>query len=156
MTPLTQKKFNKMIKPIRNDKDYKKALARMNDIFDSKPGTKEGDELEILGILIEKYEDENYPIEAPDPIEALKFRMEQMGYKQKDVAKILGYKGRVSEILNRKRKLTIDMVRKLHNKMQIPLESLISEPKKNYSPKSKKFTLAEPKTTYKKSRKKSS
>ena len=113
------------IKPIRTEKDYQKALKRLEVIFDARPKTKEGDELEILGFLIEKYEEEHYPIEAPDPIEAIKFRMEQMGYKQKDLAEIIGYKGRVSEILSRKRKLTLEMVRNLHDKLNIPLESLV-------------------------------
>src|SRR4051812_43401533 len=99
------------IKLIKTEKDYQKALKRLELIFDAKPNTKEGDELDLLGFLIEKYEDEHYPIDAPDPIEAIKFRMEQMGYKQKDLAEIIGYKGRVSEILNRKRKLTLEMVR---------------------------------------------
>ena len=113
------------IKPIKTEKDHQKALKRLEIIFDASPGTKEGDELEILGFLIEKFEEEHYPIEAPDPIEAIKFRMEQMGYKQKDLEKILGYKGRVSEILNRKRKLTLEMVRNLHSKLNIPLEALV-------------------------------
>ncbi len=113
------------IKPIKTEKDYQKAMKRLEQIFDARPNTKEGDELDILALLIEKYEDEHYPIEAPDPIEAIKFRMEQMGYKQKDLAEIIGYKGRVSEILNRKRKLTLEMVRSLHEKMSIPLASLI-------------------------------
>ncbi len=113
------------IKPIKTEKDYEKALKRLDVIFDARPGSKEGDEAEILSILIEKYENEHYPIVAPDPIEAIKFRMEQMGYKQKDLAEIIGYKGRVSEILNRKRKLSLEMIRKLHEKMNIPLESLV-------------------------------
>lgn len=113
------------IKPIRTRKDYQKALKRLEAIFDARPGSKEGDELEILGVLIERYEDEHYPIDAPDPIEAIKFRMEQMGYRQKDLAKIIGYKGRVSEILNRKRKLSLEMIRSLHEKLNIPLESLV-------------------------------
>ena len=113
------------IKPIKTEKDYQKALKRLEIIFDAHPGTKEGDELDILALLIERYEDEHYPIEAPDPIEAIKFRMEQMGYKQKDLEEIIGYKGHVSEILNRKRKLTLEMVRKLHEKLNIPLASLI-------------------------------
>jgi HTH-type transcriptional regulator/antitoxin HigA len=118
--------FNVMeIKPIKTEKDYEKALKRLDVIFDARPGSKEGDEAEILSILIEKYENEHYPIEAPDPIEAIKFRMEQMGYKQKDLAEIIGYKGRVSEILNRKRKLSLEMIRKLHEKMNIPLEALV-------------------------------
>jgi len=113
------------IKPIKTEKDYQKALKRLEVIFDARPGTEEGDELDILGFLIEKYEEEHYHIDAPDPIEAIKFRMEQMGYKQKDLAEIIGYKGRVSEILNRKRKLTLEMVRNLHEKLNIPLDSLI-------------------------------
>lgn len=113
------------IKPIKTEKDYQKALKRLEVIFDARPGTKDGDELDILALLIERYEDEHYPIEAPDPIEAIKFRMEQMGYKQKDLAAIIGYKGRVSEILNRKRKLTLEMIRQIHEKLNIPLESLI-------------------------------
>ena len=113
------------IKPIKTKKEYKVALERLEEIFDARPNTKEGDELEILSMLIEKYEDEHYPIESPDPVEAIKFRMEQMGYKQKDLAKIIGYKGRVSELLNRKRKLTLEMVRNLHNKLRIPLEALV-------------------------------
>ena len=113
------------IKPIKTEKDYQTALKRLEQIFDASPKTKAGDELDILTMLIEKYENEHYAIDAPDPIEAIKFRMEQMGYKQKDLAKIIGYKGRVSEILNRKRKLTLEMVRNLHEKMNIPLESLI-------------------------------
>jgi HTH-type transcriptional regulator/antitoxin HigA len=113
------------IKPIKTEKDYQKALTRLEEIFDSRPGTSEGDELDILALLIERYEDEHYPIEAPDPIEAIKFRMEQMGYKQKDLEKIIGYKGHVSEILNKKRKLTLEMVRNLHEKLNIPLNALI-------------------------------
>jgi HTH-type transcriptional regulator/antitoxin HigA len=113
------------LKLIKTEKDYQKALKRLEIIFDAPKGTKEGDELELLGFIIEKYEEEHYPIEAPDPIEAIKFRMEQMGYKQKDLAKIIGYKGRVSEILNRERKLTLEMIRNLHKKLNIPLESLI-------------------------------
>lgn len=135
------------IKPIKTKRDYDNAMKRLEQIFDASPGTKEGDELNILSLLIEQYEDIHYPIEAPDPIEAIKFRMEQMGYKQKDLAKILGYKGHVSEILNRKRKLSIEMIRNLHEKLRIPLESLIqdyslpsvvSEPRANYGKKEKR------------------
>ncbi|MBI4946050.1 MAG: helix-turn-helix domain-containing protein [Bacteroidetes bacterium] len=113
------------IKPIKTKKDYQDAMKRLEQIFDARSGSKEGDELDILSMLVEKYEDEHFPIEAPDPIEAIKFRMEQMGYKQKDLEKMIGYKGHVSEILNRKRKLTIEMVRNLHNKLRIPLEALV-------------------------------
>lgn len=113
------------IKPIKNKKDYQNALERLEFIFDSKKGSSEGDELEVLGILIEKYEDENFPIGFPDPIEAIKFRMEQMGYNQTDLAKVVGLKSRASEILNKKRKLTLDMIRKLHDTLKIPTEVLI-------------------------------
>jgi len=113
------------IKPIKTNIDYEKALKRLEGIFDAKVGSKEGDELEVLSILIEKYEKENYPIDMPDPIEAIKFRMEQLGMKQKDLADVVGYKSRVSEILNRKRKLTIEMIRNLSQKLNIPSEVLI-------------------------------
>ena len=113
------------IKPIKTKKDYQNALNRLEVIFDAKPNTNEGDELEILSLLIDNYEKEHDPIESPDPIEAIKFRMEQMGYKQKDLADIIGYKGRVSEILNKKRKLTLEMIRNLNEKLNIPLDALI-------------------------------
>ncbi|HRG39740.1 MAG TPA: helix-turn-helix domain-containing protein [Bacteroidia bacterium] len=113
------------IKPIKTKQDYKKALARLEEIFDSRPGTEEGDELDILALLIERYENEHYFIEAPDPIEAIKFRMEQMGYKQKDLETIIGHKSHISEILNRKRKLSLEMIRKLHTELRIPLTALI-------------------------------
>lgn len=113
------------IKPIKTEEDYKQALQRLELIFDSKKGTVEGDELEILGILIEKFEDEHFPIGFPDPIEAIKFRMEQMGYTQTDLAKFVGLKSRASEILNKKRKLTLEMIRLLHDRLKIPTEVLI-------------------------------
>ena len=115
------------IVPIRNEKDYQNALDRLEAIFDAKMGTVEGDELEILSILIDRYEIENFPISMPDPIEAIKFRMEQMGMKQKDLAKVVGFKSRVSEILNKKRKLTLDMIRKLNTTLHIPTEVLVQE-----------------------------
>jgi HTH-type transcriptional regulator / antitoxin HigA len=115
------------IKVIKTEADYNKALKRLEVIFDAPPNTPDGDEAEILGILIEKYEDEHYPIEAPDPIEAIKFRMEQMEMDNKDLAKVIGYKSRVSEIFTRKRKLNLKMIRKLHEKMNIPYESLITD-----------------------------
>ena len=115
------------IAPIRNEKDYQKALNRLEIIFDAKKGTEQGDELEILSILIDKYENEKFPIGMPDPIEAIKFRMEQIGMKQKDLAKVVGFKSRVSEILNKKRKLTLDMIRKLNTTLRIPTEVLVQE-----------------------------
>lgn len=113
------------LKPVKTEKDYKKALERLEIIFDAKPHSKEGDELEILGILIEKYENENFPIDLPDPIEAIKFRMEQLNYTQNDLAEIIGQKSRASEILNRKRKLSLEMIRKLNESLHISSEVLI-------------------------------
>ena len=115
------------IKVIKTEEDYNKALKRLEKIFHALADSEEGDEAEILSILIEKYEDEHYPIEAPDPIEAIKFRMEQMGMNNKDLAEIIGYKSRVSEIFSRKRKLTLKMIKSLHEKLKIPYESLITD-----------------------------
>lgn len=115
------------IKAIKTEEDYVQALKRLESIFHAPADSEEGDEAEVLSILIEKYEDEHYPIEAPDPIEAIKFRMEQMGMNKKDLAQVLGYNSRVSEIFSRKRKLTLRMIRNLHNKLKIPYESLIAD-----------------------------
>jgi HTH-type transcriptional regulator/antitoxin HigA len=115
------------ILPIRNEKDYQKALDRLEEIFDAELGTEEGDELEILSILIDRFENENFPIGMPDPIEAIKFRMEQMGMKPKDLAEVVGFKSRVSEILNKKRKLSLNMIRKLNTTLHIPTEVLIQD-----------------------------
>lgn len=115
------------IAPIRNEKDYQNALNRLEDVFEAKKGTDEGDELEILSILIDRYENENFPIGMPDPIEAIKFRMEQMGMKQKDLAEVVGFKSRVSEILSKKRKLTLGMIRKLNSTLHIPTEVLVQD-----------------------------
>lgn len=116
-----------ILKVIKTEKDYQKALKRLEVIFDAKHGSKNGDELELISLLIDNYEKEKYPIDLPDPIEAIKFRMEQLGYKQKDLAEAIGLKSRASEILNRKRKLTLDMIRKLHEVLGIPTEVLIKE-----------------------------
>jgi len=113
------------LKLLKTKKDYQAALDRLEIIFDAKPGTSEGDELEVLGMLIDKYEQEHYPINFPDPIEAIKFRMEQLGYNQSDLANIVGLKSRASEILNKKRKLTLDMIRNLHSTLNIPTDVLI-------------------------------
>jgi len=113
------------IKPIKTKRDHKRALKRLEEIFDARPGSANGDELEILSILIEKYENEQMIIDHPDPIEAINFRMDQMGYKPKDLANMIGYKSRVSEILHRKRKLTIEMIRILSKELKIPAELLI-------------------------------
>jgi HTH-type transcriptional regulator/antitoxin HigA len=114
-------------RPIKSEQDYQMALKRLEDIFDAKIGTPEGDELEILGILIEHYENEHFSIDLPDPIEAIKFRMEQLGLNQSDLAKIIGLRSRASEILNKKRKLSIEMIRHLHQKMNISADVLIQD-----------------------------
>ena len=113
------------IKPIKTEKDYNEAMERLEVIFDSKKNSPEGDELEILGILVDQYENEHFPIGLPDPVEAIKFRMEQLGYNQSDLAKIVGLKSRASEILNKKRKLSLEMIRQLHESLHIPTDVLI-------------------------------
>lgn len=115
------------ISPIKNENDYQNALERLELIFDAQKGTEEGDELEILSILIDGYENENFPIGMPDPVEAIKFRMEQMGMKQKDLEEVFGFNSRVSEILSKKRKLTLKMIRKLNTTLRIPTEVLVQE-----------------------------
>ncbi|MEN9655588.1 MAG: hypothetical protein RL311_496 [Bacteroidota bacterium] len=113
------------IKLIKTENDYNQALERLEVVFDAKKGTAEGDELELLSILIEQYENTHFPIDLPDPIEAIKFRMEQMGYNQNDLAKIIGLKSRASEILSKKRKLSLEMIRQLHTSLHIPTDVLI-------------------------------
>jgi HTH-type transcriptional regulator / antitoxin HigA len=113
------------LKLLKTKKDYQAALNRLEEIFDAKPNTQQGDELEMLGFLIEKYEQDHYPIDFPDPVEAIKFRMEQLGYTQSDLAKVVGLKSRASEILNKKRKLTLEMIRNLHSTLRIPTDVLI-------------------------------
>ena len=115
------------IKAIKTEQDYNQALKRLETIFHAGIDTPEEDEAEILSILIEKYEDIHYAIGMPDPIEAIKFRMEQMGMKQKDLAEAVGFTSRVSEILNKKRKLTLNMIRKLSSTLHIPTEVLVQE-----------------------------
>ncbi len=115
------------IHPIHTEEAYESALERVASLMDAKPGTPEFDEIEVLSALIENYEAKHYPIDAPDPIEAIKFRMEQEGLRQKDMVSILGNKSRVSEILNRKRKLTLEMIRNLHEKLNIPFENLMGD-----------------------------
>ena len=114
-------------KVIKTEKDYQKAMKRLELIFEAKKGSKDGDELELLSLLIDNYEKDKYPIELPDPIEAIKFRMEQLGYKQKDLAEVMGLKSRVSEILNKKRKLTLEMIRTLNQVLGIPTEILVKD-----------------------------
>lgn len=113
------------IKPIKTEKDYQSALEEVDKLWDAKPNTPRGDKLDVLVTLVEAYERQNYPIDPPDPIEAIKFRMEQMGLTQSDLAEAMGGKNRVSEVLNRKRYLTMKMARELHKRFNIPAESLL-------------------------------
>lgn len=115
------------IKLIKNDTDYQKALKRLEEIFDAKIGTPESDEADILGLMVDEYENKHFPIEAPDPIEAIKIRMEDMNLKQSDLAEALGGKNRVSEILNRKRRLTLEMIRNLAIKLNLSPGLLIQD-----------------------------
>lgn len=114
------------LKPIKSESDYRNGLKRLEVIFDAPIDTKEGDEAEILSLLIENYENEHYPIESPDPIEAIKIRMEELNMRQKDLVGIIGGKSRVSEILNRKKKLTVEMIRELERKLQISASVLVN------------------------------
>ncbi|MEX0773606.1 MAG: helix-turn-helix domain-containing protein [Balneolales bacterium] len=116
------------IHPIHTEQDYRRALARIEKIFDAEPGSKEGDELEVLGILVEQYEKENFPIEPPKPVEAIKFRMEQVGMSQKDLAKLLGSRSRASEILTGKRALSLRQIRLLTRQLGVPADILIDGP----------------------------
>ena len=115
------------IKPIKSEVDYKVALERIETLWDAEPNTKKGDELAILAILVENYESEKYKILPPDPIEAIKFRMDQTGLKKTDLARYLGGRNRSTEILNRKRSLSVRMMRALHNNLNIPAASLLAE-----------------------------
>jgi HTH-type transcriptional regulator/antitoxin HigA len=114
------------LKPIKSELDYRNALQRLEIIFDAPVDSIEGDEAEILSLLIENYENEHYPIEAPDPIEAIKIRMEELNMRQQDLVGILGGKSRVSEILNKKKRLTVDMIRKLEKTLQISASVLVN------------------------------
>jgi len=112
---------------IKTEADYKSALKRMELLFDAPIGTPESDEADILGLFIDEYEKKHYSIEAPDPIEAIKIRMEEMQLKQKDLVPAIGSRSRVSEILNRKRKLTVEMIRNIYPKLSISPKILIND-----------------------------
>ena len=114
------------IKPIRNEEDLALAFKRLEAIFQADEGTEEADEMEVLVTLVEAYENKHYPINAPDPIDAIKFRMEQQGLTPRDLEVYIGSSGRVSEVLNRKRSLSLRMIKRLHDGLRIPYESLMS------------------------------
>jgi HTH-type transcriptional regulator/antitoxin HigA len=113
------------LKPIRTRKDYEAALAEVERLWGAKSGTPRGDRLDILATLIEVYEAKHYPMDPPDPIEAILFRMEQQGLTRKDLEPMIGARNRVAEVLNRKRSLSIEMIRQLHKKLGISAEVLI-------------------------------
>jgi HTH-type transcriptional regulator/antitoxin HigA len=115
----------KTLKPIRTEADYEAALAEIERLWGARAGTPEGDRLDILATLVDAYENEHYPMDPPDPIEAIKFRMEQQGLTRKDLEGILGTRTRVAEVLNRRRGLSINMIRRLHEKLGISAEVLL-------------------------------
>ena len=115
------------IKPIKNDEDHRAALSRIEQLWDAEPNTPEGDELDVLATLVEVFEEAQFPIDLPDPIAAIRFRMEQQGLEDKDLVPFLGQRSRVTEVLNRQRRLSIAMIRKLNKGLSIPLECLVKE-----------------------------
>jgi HTH-type transcriptional regulator/antitoxin HigA len=115
------------IRPVRTKRDYERALRRIEALMDVASGTDEGDELEVLATLVDAYEQKHFPIGAADPVEAILFRMEQQGLERKDLEAFIGSRHRVSEVLNRKRGLSLGMIRRLHAGLGIPLEVLVGE-----------------------------
>ena len=114
------------IRPIKTEQDYNSAIKRIEELWGAKKDTLNGDELDLLVTLVESYEMKHFPIAPPDPVDAIKFRMEQMGMSKEDMVKYLGSQSRVSEILNRKRKLTLKMVKSLYKGLKIPAEILLA------------------------------
>jgi HTH-type transcriptional regulator / antitoxin HigA len=114
------------IQPIKTDQDYKRALKEIDGLSDARPNTTEGDLLELWVILVDAYEAKHHAIPPPDPIEAIKFRMEQLGLSTSDLAEVLGGRNRVSEVLSRKRGLSVNMMRRLHKELHIPADSLLA------------------------------
>ncbi|HWE76446.1 MAG TPA: helix-turn-helix domain-containing protein [Stellaceae bacterium] len=117
------------LKPIRSERDYDRALKQLGQLWGAKKGTAESDQLDILATLIDAYEAEHHPIDPPDPVEAIKFRMEQQGLTRKDLEPLIGSRTRVAEVLNGKRGLSIAMIRRLHAKLGIAAEVLIRQPR---------------------------
>ncbi len=113
------------IHPVKTDRDYRKALLRIDELMDAIPGTEAGDELDVVATLVEAYERDHFTISTPDPVAAILFRMEQMGLDRKALEPFLGGRSRVSEVLNRKRNLSMSQIRRLHDGLNIPLENLI-------------------------------
>jgi HTH-type transcriptional regulator/antitoxin HigA len=113
------------LKPIRSEADHETALIEVEQLWGAKSGTPDGDRLDVLATLIDAYESRHHPMDPPDPIEAIKFRMEQMGLARRDLEPLIGHRGRVADVLNRKRGLSIQMIRNLHDKLGISAEVLI-------------------------------
>lgn len=140
-----QKKYNTMkISPIKNEKDYQGALKDLEKVFDAKPGTPQGDQAELLMLIIEDYEKKHHPIDAPDPVEAIKYIMEERQLKNKDVVKYFGSKSLVSQVLNRQRHLSLKIIKSLHKGLGMSYDTLLGE-----TP----VTVSEPKARYKKKKK---
>lgn len=116
-----------ILKILKTKKDYLIALERFEEIFQAKPGSPESDEADVLSLLINEYEEKHFVIDAPDPLAAIKYRMQQQGLTNSDLAVILGFKSRVTDIFNKHRKLNLTMVRKLHHELNIPLATLVKE-----------------------------
>ncbi len=125
-------------KILKTEKDYEAALKLVSDLMDAKPGSTDEEKLELWSLLVEQYEEEHYPIPPPDPIEAIKFRMEQLGLKQKDLVQYIPAKSKVSEVLNRKRPLSLSMIRALHKNLGIPAEILVQEAPVSYGSRKRK------------------
>jgi HTH-type transcriptional regulator/antitoxin HigA len=119
------------LKPIRTKADYDEALSEVERLWGARSGTPKGDRLDVLATLIDAYEAEHYPMEPPDPVEAIKFRMEQQGLSRKDLEPLIGTRTRVAEILNRKRSLSIGMIRRIHDRLGISAEVLIRPSQKD-------------------------
>ncbi len=115
------------IRPIRTKRDYERALRRIETLMHADPGSDEGDELEVLATLVDVYEEKHFPVGAADPVEAILFRMDQQGLERKDLEPFIGSRHRVSEVINRKRGLSLDMIRRLHAGLGIPLQVLVGE-----------------------------
>ena len=122
-----QTRYEMNFKILKTKAEHEAALKRIDALFDAKPNTPEGDEFELLSLLIDSYEEKHYPIELPHPIEAIKFRMDQMGLRQKDLVDCFGDKSKVSDVLNLKRKLNLNYIRQLHKKLHIPLDALVAD-----------------------------
>jgi HTH-type transcriptional regulator/antitoxin HigA len=115
------------IRPIRTERDYRRTLKLIDQLMDAQPNTPEGDRLDVLATLVEAWEEKHHPIDAPDPIDAIRFAMEQRGLDRRDLEPLIGSRARVAEVLNGKRRLTLPMIRRLHDRLGIPAEVLIRE-----------------------------